>query len=294
MEDLEHFTPETLEEAAALLMAADSQIRPMAQGTTLIARGTGDRQTTSVVLDLKRIPEMNRLDFDERNGLRIGAAVPFTTFLLFPPVRQLYPILADGSLILGPVEMQDRFTLGETLGGPEASPDLTSPLICLRASTAIFGPHGWSEMAVESLFAGGGGATLHPGEFMVDVRLPAPVPRANGAYLPIAQGEATDSAVGGIGAFLVMEEDFTTCCGGRLTLSGLTPKPFRATEAERFLVGKPLEEAVLWQAGELVAQCVAHLSQPEGRSSDYLEQVKALTRRAILCALDRIRVAATT
>ena len=105
MTDVEHFSPETLDEAAALLLAAGSRIRPLAEGTDLIAEVSEGQRTLCIVLDLKRIPELNRIDYDERNGLRIGAAVPFKTILEFPPVRRLYPMLADGSTPREPDEL---------------------------------------------------------------------------------------------------------------------------------------------------------------------------------------------
>jgi CO/xanthine dehydrogenase FAD-binding subunit len=169
MKDVEYFAPETLDEAAALLLGLDSRTPPVAEGTDLIAEGTEGQRRLSMVLDLSRIPELNRLDYDERIGLCVWAAVPVPALLEFPPVRRLYPMLADASVHTPP---------GATLGGnlsPEAtSREMAPPLICLRASAAIFGPHGWSELGVEAVFAGMSRTVLQPGEFVVDLRFPAP------------------------------------------------------------------------------------------------------------------------
>jgi carbon-monoxide dehydrogenase medium subunit len=286
MKDVEHFAPETLDEAAALLMAAGSGTRPLAEGTDLVAEVTEGRRTLSVILDLKRIPELNRLDYDERNGLRIGAAVPFPAILEFPPVRCVYAILADGSTSIAPGEIQDRATLGASLDHASAAAEIAPPLICLRASAAIFGPHGWSELAVEALFASAGRTALQPGEFVVDVRFPAPPPRSSGAYLRILSWQQAESAVAGVGAFLVMEQDLRTCCGARLTLCGVVPTPMRALDAERFLAGKPLEDAILQEAADLAAGSASPIAWPAG---DRRELVQGLTRRALGGALERVR-----
>lgn len=291
MKDVEYFAPETLDEAAALLMAAGGETRPLAEGTDLIAEVTEGRRTLSMVLDLKRIPELNRLDYDERNGLRIGAAVPFPAILEFPPVRRAYPILADGSTSIAPGEMQDRVTLGASLDHASAAAEIAPPLICLRASAAVFGPHGWSELAVEALFAGAGRTVLQPGEFVVDLRFPAPPPRSGGAYLRVLSWQQAKSAVAGVGAFLVMEQDLLTCCGARLSLCGVVPTPMRSLDAERFLAGKPLEDAVLQEAADLAAGSVSPIVRSAG---DRLDLVKGLTRRALVEALERVRTGATT
>lgn len=288
--DVERFSPETLDEAAALLLAAGGQARPVAEGTDLIAEVSEGQRTLCMVLDLKRIPELNRIDYDERNGLRIGAAVPFKTLLEFPPVRRLYPMLADASMSMGPRELTDGTTLGGNLGHPISAAEMAPPLMCLRASAAIFGPYGWSEMAMEALLASAGRIVLQPGEFVVDVRFPASPPRSNGAYFREVPRGRPD-VVGAVGAFVVLEQDFSTCCGARLTLCGVAPTPMRALEAERFLAGKVLKDTILQEAGDLAARCALLV---DGSAGESLELMKGLTFRAIAKALQRVRTSTQT
>jgi CO/xanthine dehydrogenase FAD-binding subunit len=289
MRDGEYFTPETLDEAAALLMAAEGQVRPLADGTDLVTVVHEGSRRYSMILDLTRIPELNRMEYDERGGLRVGAAVPFTSLLEFPPVPRLYPMLADGSGSIASREVQARATLGGNLSHASLAGELAPPLICLRASAAIFGPHGWSELAVEAVFAAAGRAVLQPGEFFVDVRFPAPLPRSNGAYIRAARQNEAESEAAGVGAFLVMEEDLVTCCGARLTFCGLSPTPMRALETERFLSGRRLEGAVLEEAGDLAAHDVGITTEGAGSAGGPVDLVRGLTRRAIARALERIQ-----
>jgi CO/xanthine dehydrogenase FAD-binding subunit len=60
----------------------------------------------------------------------------------------------------------------------------------------------------------------------------------------------------------------------------------RALEAERFLSGKVLEEAVLDEAVDLAARCALAAS---GSTGDRFELVRGLARRAIAEALERAR-----
>jgi len=286
MTDMEYFTPETLDEAAALLLAAGGHARRLPDGTDLVAEVIEGQRTLSIVLHLKRIPELNRLDYDERFGLRIGAAVPFETILDFPPVRRLYPMLADGAVPIAPGEFLDSATLGGSLADATLCVEMAPPLICLRASAGIFGPYGWSEQAVEALLAGMGRIVLQPGEFVVDLHFPAPPPRSNGAYLRAAAPGEPDSGATGVGVFLVLEQDLLTCCGARLALCGAVPVPMRALEAERFLSGKVLEGAVLQEAWDLTARSAEAII---GSAGGRLDLLKGLTRRAIEVALGRVR-----
>ena len=284
MVDAEHFSPETLDEAAALLLAAGSRVRTLARGTDLIVEVSEGQRTQCMVLDLKRIPELNRIDYDERNGLRIGAAVPFRTILEFPPVRRLYPMLAD-AMPSGEADLVDEGTLGGNLGHQVHAAEMAPPLICLRASAAIFGPYGWSEAATEAWLASTGSIVLQPGEFVVDLRFPALPPRSSGAYLRRIFQERPDS-IAGVGAFVVLEQDLSTCCGARLTVCGTAPAPLRALEAERFLAGKVLGDAVLQTAGDLVARCAL---PDDGRMEARFHLMEGLARNAISQALSRVR-----
>jgi carbon-monoxide dehydrogenase medium subunit len=287
MPQAETYTPETLDEVAALLLAADAQAYPVVTQTTLITQANGPAGTTPIVVDLRRVPELNRLDYDERNGLLVGAAVPLSEPLRFPPVQHAYSILADGVRMADSDEACAGATLGQCLGNEAPSADLVLPLICLGASVAIFGPHGWSEMTLEALCGRGHGTALQRGEFLVDVRVPAPLARSGGAYVRSAPGEAGGEAASA-GAFLVMQDDLETCCGARLAVRAEARQPLRALDAERFLQGRRLEESAVSMAGDLTAQLCPPpaLSRSADERSGALRDVAC---RAIRQALERAR-----
>src|SRR5512135_497489 len=129
MQQTEHFTPETLDEAAALIMAADAPVPALAEGTRLVLQAIDGQRPRTFVIDVERIPELNRLEYDERGGLRIGAAVSYASILDFPPVRRLYPILTDARGEHRPEEAETQSTLGMILGSAPASAGCVPALI---------------------------------------------------------------------------------------------------------------------------------------------------------------------
>ncbi|HSB79550.1 MAG TPA: FAD binding domain-containing protein [Candidatus Methylomirabilis sp.] len=293
MQEIEHFTPETLDEAAALLMAADAPWPALAEGTRLVLQVIDSPSPSTLIIDLKEIPELNRLDYDERGGLRVGAAVCYPSLLEFPPVSRVYPILVDACATNRPDDVREHSTIGGILGNTRASSEIVPSLICLRASAAVFGPYGWSEQGVEALLADSGKARIQPGEFVVDVRLPAPPPRSGAAYLRASSQGAADQPMAGIGVFLVMQEDLVTCCGARLVLGPVAGTPRRVLEAERFLAGKRLEDSAVQEAAILAARSAAQEAEPDGpMTKDCLEAIRGATCRAILEALARAHKAA--
>lgn len=247
---VERFSPESLDEVGALLLAAETRAAARMQGSLLLIESP-EPGRVRMVLDLGHLPELNRIEFDERLGLRLGTAVAPQDLPDFPPM-QAYPMLLDG---LGALAgCREPSSLGELLGHAEVAGHLGCPLVCLAASTAVFGPHGWSEMAIEGLLARGVVAALQPSEFLVDLRLPAPAPRSVGAY--VSRGEGGDPAEAGAAAFLVMEQDSRTCCGARLAVWRGEQATARVLEVERFLAGKVVDETVVQEAAILAADAI--------------------------------------
>jgi CO/xanthine dehydrogenase FAD-binding subunit len=248
VERVERFTPESLDELAALLMAADEQARPAFQGVELVARlSPPDRG--ALVLNLSRVPELNRLEFVERDGLRIGSAVTLERAMAFPPVLLYYPALGDGlEECLGSGD--GAVTLAEALSRPAAVPGVILPLLSCRGDVAVFGPYGWSALAAEALCQSGR-SPLQFGEFAVHVSLPEPPVRSGSAY-------ASRTGKGGkfqaVAAVLAMEEDRATCCGARVLFIAGGDRPERAVECERFLATRRLDDASIERAGALATE----------------------------------------
>jgi carbon-monoxide dehydrogenase medium subunit len=288
MSQTETYMPESVDEVAALLLAADGQEYPVVTGTTLRTQTRAPDGLTPIIVDLARVPELNRLEYDERSGLLIGAAVPLTEPLRFPPVPRAYALLADGICLAGSAEVQARMTVGECLGNQAPNPDLALPLICLGASVAIFGPHGWSEMSVEALCAGRRGTALQPGEFIVGTRLPAPAARSGGAYVRWTPGRGEGEAAGA-GAFLVMQEDLQTCCGARLSVWTEIAQSSRALDAERFLQGRRLDEGVMEEVGHMAAESASLPRLSQAVQDDRPMALCTVACEAIQRALDRAR-----
>ena len=289
MTDAETYVPESLDEVAALLLAADGPDLPVITGTRCLVQASGPAGPTSLIVDMGRVPELNRVEFDERNGLLIGAAVSLAEPLRFPPVQQAYAILADSGSPADPGKAAVGGTIGECLGNQNqaAYADLALPLICLGASVAIFGPHGWSEMSVEALCARSKGRALQAGEFIVDVRVPAPLVRSGGAFVRAGCAGTPDGNIG-VASLLLMQNDLVTCCGARLAVRVDGSQPARVPDAERFLQGRRLDDIAVEEAGGLVAE-TSWVPKPASTGADASSVLKAAACQVIRRAWDRSR-----
>ena len=70
----EYLSPKSLEEALSLLAQYGSKAKVLAGGTDLIPQMKWGEHNPDVLIAINRISELGRMEYDERNGLRLGAA----------------------------------------------------------------------------------------------------------------------------------------------------------------------------------------------------------------------------
>ena len=245
----------SLQEAIDLLSRANGEGRPLAGGTDLIAQMKENRKSPALVVDVKRIPELNVLSLRRK----AGAAGRRGGFL--HPHRQL----SAGARALscaGRGLRLDRL-------GPDSEPcgGWRQLLQCYA-----FGRYGAADP-----FLRGKSSYRRPqwpprvagGEFFCRARdrpcsarakswSRSPFQRrlahSGAAYLRFIPREEMDIAVAGVGSFVQFSADGRRCEQARITLAAVAPTPVRAREAEEFLVGKTPDQATFAQAGELAAR----------------------------------------
>ena len=286
--EFEYAAPTSLQEAIDLLARANGEGRLLAGGTDLIAQMKENRKSPELVVDVKRIPELNVLCCDEKQGLRLGAAVSCTRIGNFPPVRQHYHALAEACGLIGSVQIQNRAAVGGNFCNAAPSADTAPPIVSYGGKLIIAGPNGCRELPAENFFVGPGQTVLAKGEILVEIAVPTPPPHCGAAYLRFIPREEMDIAVAGVGSFVQFSADGRRCEQARITLAAVAPTPVRAREAEEFLVGKAPDQAAFKQAGELAARAAKPISDLRGSAAYRIELVKVLTRRSLQKALERV------
>ena len=80
MKPFSYVAPTSLDEAYKVLAQADGpgSVRAIVGGSDLVDQMKQARRTPSVAMDVKHIPEMNRLEWVAGEGLHLGAAVSCT------------------------------------------------------------------------------------------------------------------------------------------------------------------------------------------------------------------------
>lgn len=287
MKAFDYVAPATLSEAMALL--ASPGARPLAGGTDLLVQMKEGRRHYELLVDLKGVPELSRLEFDREHGLRVGAAITCTAIEEHPAVRAHYPALAAACAMIGSHQIQNRASLGGNLCNAAPSADGVPALIVLGGEAVIAGPQGTRRLPAEQVPAGPGRTSLAAGEMLIEIRVPVPPARSGASYLRFVPREEMDIAVAGSGVWVQLDPSGKTFTAARICLSAVAPVPLRVPEAEAALVGQPAVAAVVDRAAAVAAAAAKPISDVRGSAEYRRHLVDVLTRRAALAALEAAR-----
>jgi xanthine dehydrogenase YagS FAD-binding subunit len=148
------------------------------------------------------------------------------------------------------------------VGGSEACiavypGDFAVALVAFDAKIDVLGPSGQRTIALEDLHREPGSTphietVLAPSDLIVRIRVPAtPLGRAS-TYHKIRDRESYAFALASAAVALQMSGD--TVLDARIAIGGVATRPWRARQAERILIGRPLNWDVARSAGETALQ----------------------------------------
>lgn len=280
------YEPTTLPEAIALLGSEGEAGAALAGGTDLLLRiRRGGRKYRSVI-NLKRVPGLAGLTWDDAGTLTVGALTTFRTIERHPDIRRVFPALAEAAEVVAGVQLRNLATVGGNLGNASPSADSVPPLVALGATIAIDGPAGTRYLPVEEALVGPGRTALTPGELFTQITIPKPTPRNGNAFIRFSPRSAMDIGIASAAASVTLDAK-GRCKAVRIALGAVSATPLRASAAEDALIGEAVNEAAMAQAGTLAAEATQPISDIRG-SADYRRAiVRVLTARVLARAVAR-------
>ncbi len=283
MKPFQYLAPRRLDEALAWLTPTAV---PLAGGTDLFLRMQRRQTQPDRVVDLKRIPEMDRIEPSD-GGLRIGALALMETLAASPLIHDGYDALARSARVVGSIQTRNRATVGGNLANASPAADTATPLMALGAVVEATAADGTRELPVERLFLGPGRTALRDGELLTAVLIPA-MPAGSGSAFQRCVRTAMDIAVVNCAAFLRLGEDGVVV-NARIALGAVGPTPLRAASAERRLKDQRFNPRIVEEAAACAADDARPIDDVRAGADYRREMVRVLARRAIEGAFQRAR-----
>jgi len=278
----EYAEPTSLKEAFSIL-GRNEGARILAGGTDLILGMRERKFEPRIVVNIKKIPDLNRIQIDEHGGLRIGALVTINTVDSSEVVRTAFPMLADAAHNLGSYQIRNRATVGGNLCNASPAADTAPPLIALGAVVKIAGPREERMVKLEDIFIGPGKTALSKDEILVEVDVPSPPRGSYGAYLKHGPRNAMDIAT--VNAALMFTLSEQKCVDARIVLGSVAPIPMRARKAETEIRGKPIDDNTARKAAELASEECSPISDVRASAEYRKAMAKVVVRRLFRDAL---------
>ncbi len=289
MKSFAYQAPTTIVEAVALLAEKNGRARALAGGTDLLVQMRLKLHDLDLVVDVKKIPELNQISFNPNEGLTLGAAVSCARLYETPEVVANYPGLVDAASIIGGMAIQGRATLGGNLCNAAPSGDAISALIVLGATCTVAGPHGTHTVPVEDFCTGPGQTVLDPGEILVSIHLPTPHLNSGAHYLRVTPRQEMDIAIAGAGASVVLNDDLSEIAEARIALAAVAPTPLLVEAAAASLLGKTPSEEAFVEAAKLAQEAAKPITDVRGTAAQRRHLVGVLVKRALRGAVARAK-----
>ncbi len=269
----DYHAPTTIDEAVELLNTLEDA-RVFAGGTDLFVLMRDRLVRPKNLIDLKQISELQQISFDERNGLRIGAAVTFAEILRSEVVKDRFRVLWDAASVLADPVLRNRATIGGNICNASPAADSAPALLVLDAVVEVAGERP-REIPIGEFFTGVKRTALKPGEFVRAVRIPTPPPGSKGRYYKWGRTRGEDLAIVGVAIQVNGEKDV------RVALSSVYKTPIRIGAVEKiFKEGGPVEEKIK-RAVEAVRSNISPITDVRGSKEYRVHMAGVLTERGL-------------
>jgi aerobic carbon-monoxide dehydrogenase medium subunit len=281
----DYLEPATLAEAFSLLEQHGDSSRVIAGGTSLIIWMRQRLLMPKVVIGLGRIPDLDTIEFDPQEGLRIGAGARHRDIELSPAVKQHYPLLHETFRKVAQPRIRNMGTIGGNLAGGDPLTDPGASLIALDAELTLASSNGKRTASLEEFFVDYYQTALEPGELLTEIRVPPPQ-RPGWSHIKFTPRSVEDFAT--VGVAMTLRAKAGSCEDVRLALNSVASTIMRAKRAEDVLRGQRLSDDLLREAGEVAATEVDPMDDNRGSADYKRDLVKVLVRRAAAQAIQRL------
>ena len=285
MHRFEYYAPASLDEAVAFLKEHGDGVKLLAGGTDLLVHMKEAGLHPPAVVSLHAVPGLNTIEFDEANGLSIGASADMGAIDSNETIQQRYAALAEGAGIVGSVQTRNMATIGGNIANAAPSADTSPPLAVFDAVAEIIGAGGQREVPVIELFDGPGSTILTTDEVITGFKLPTPPADTGSVYQRHTPRKIMDIAAVSVGIRLSLENG--KIGEARVCLGAVAPTIIRATEAEGTLTGQTPTEDLFAKAAELAQAASSPISDVRGSADFRRHLVGVMTKRCLDIALER-------
>ena len=287
MSDTQYLAAKTIDEAVQAHNKANGSARFLAGGTDLLVQIKSGIKKPNLVIDVKKIVELNNIEEISENEFVVGASVSGANLNRNKKFSSLWPGVIEAFRLIGSEQIQGRASLGGNLCNGSPAGDSVPALIAAGCTAVIAGPDGKKELPIEEFHTGPGKTILKNGEMLVSLKFPKRDSNSSDSYLRMTPRTEMDIAVVGCGVNLTLDNDI--CTSVRVSLGAVAPTPLLIKEASDIMIGTNLNSEVLEKVARICMDSCNPINDKRGTIEYRTKVAGVLFKRATLIAIDRIK-----
>jgi CO/xanthine dehydrogenase FAD-binding subunit len=235
------------------------------------------------IINLKGIPNLDYIKYDEVGGLRLGALVTIHAVETSPIVQERFGVLFQAAESMASTQVRNRGTIAGNLCNAVPSADTAPALLTLEASLKLTSQKGERIVNIEDFFTGPNETVLTNEEILQEIHVPNLPPHSRERYLKLTPRRSMDLAIVGIAVVVTAEDGI--CNDIRIALGAVAPTPIRARRAEDIVRGQKLSDEVIERTARIAAEECRPISDHRASAEYRCDMVEVLTKQAIKQAI---------
>ena len=287
MSEAQYLAARTIDEAVNAHAKANGSARFLAGGTDLLVQIKSGIRKPNLVIDVKKIVELNSIEEVSENEFIVGASVSGANLNRNQKFSKLWPGVLEAFRLIGSEQIQGRASLGGNLCNGSPAGDSVPALIAAGCIALIAGPSGKREVPIEDFHTGPGKTVLENGEMLVSLKFPKRKPNSSDSYLRMTPRTEMDIAVVGCGVNVTLENN--VCVAARVSLGAVAPTPLLIREASEIMVGTNLNSEILDKVSKICMDSCNPIDDKRGTVEYRTKIAGVLFKRTTLIAIDRIK-----
>lgn len=283
MRTFSYARPSSIAEAVAILAERGPDARVLAGGTDLVIRLRDGSATPGVVVDVKRMADLDPSIREADGRLVIPATAVMTDVAADERVRTRFAALAEAAEVVGSVQVRNRATLVGNICNASPAADTAPSLLVYGAEVVAVGPQGLRRIPIDGFFVRPGVTTLLPGELVTAVEIPLPATPPGATHVRRTRRRGHDLA--SVTLACAVDRQGVT----RLAYGSVGPRPVLAVDASGVLADAAASRDAIAAALERMLADARPSPRSMRAGPEYrLAMLRVLGERAVRTATARL------
>jgi len=266
----------TAQEAFSLLEKFKEDYKVICGGQSLLILMRQGLVAPENLIDIKGIKEMSYINYDPKEGLKIGSTTTHREIEKSPQINKYYPVLTEMEENLASVQTRNWGTIGGNLAHGDPSSDPAPILIAMNATVKLASKEKERSLPLEDFFIDIFETALGEDELLTEIQVPI-LPKNSAVAYEKFNIIKNYQGIVSVAVSITMDKDGAGCKDARIVLGAAAATPLRAKEAEKILSGKKIDTKLLTKVGDKASEECDPVSDIHATETYRRALIKALT-----------------